>query len=90
MAYLVDTNGWIGFLDGDPRFGKEAKSRMLDSPEQCFVSIASVWEAAIKVGLGKLKLPYDLEQDLPRIFEENGFSVIGLDFREVVAVRDLP
>ncbi len=90
MAYLVDTNGWLGFLNGDPKFGKEAKFRMSDAPGECFVSIASVWEAAIKVGLGKLALPYDLEQDLPRIFEENGFSVIGLDFGEVVAVRYLP
>jgi len=90
MSYLVDTNGWIGFLEGDPKFGTEARFRMVDSPGECLISIASVWEAAIKTGLGKLKLPYDLEHDLPRIFEENGFAVMGLDFREVVAVRDLP
>ena len=61
---------------------------MADS-RQCFVSIASVWEAAIKVGLGKLNLPYDIRNDLPRIFEENGFEVIGLDLDSVAAVKDL-
>jgi PIN domain nuclease of toxin-antitoxin system len=90
MAYLVDTNGWIRFLNGDPKFGKDAKSTMVESPAECFVSVASIWEAAIKEGLGKLKLPYDLKHDLPKILEENGFPLIGIDFSEAVEVRDLP
>ena len=56
----------------------------------CFVSVASIWEAAIKEGLGKLKLPYDLRHDLPKILDENGFPVIGIDSSEAAAVRDLP
>lgn len=90
MPYLVDTNGWIGFLNGDLKFGKEARRRMEDSPAECFISVASVWEAAIKVGLGKLVLPYDLERDLPCILDENGFLVIGISFAEAAGVRDLP
>lgn len=90
MPYLVDTNGWIGFLNGDPKFGREAKFRMMESSSECFVSIASIWEAAIKVGIGKLALPYDLEHDLPGILEDNGFQLLGIEYLEAVAVRDLP
>ena len=90
MAYLVDTNAWIRFLNGDPEFGEEAKSTMVECPTVCFVSVASIWEAAIKEGLGKLKLPYDLRHDLPKILDENGFPMIGIDFSEAAAVRDLP
>lgn len=55
----------------------------------CFISIASIWEAAIKAGLGKLKLPYDLKSDLPRILEENGFQVVGIEMEDAVAVQRL-
>ncbi len=89
MSYLVDTNAWIGFFEGKSDFGKLAKGTMIAQSDVCFVSIASVWEAAIKVGLGKLKLPYDLETDLPRILDENGITVLGVDISDAVAVKDL-
>jgi len=54
---------------------------------ECCVSLASVWEASIKVGLGKLKLPYWPDRDLPRILEENGFEVLVPDWRAVTAVQ---
>lgn len=66
-----------------------AATLMESSEEVCFISIASIWESAIKVGLGKLKLPYDLESDLPHILKENGFTVLGLEVGDVVAVKDL-
>lgn len=62
---------------------------MIAQSEVCFISIASIWEAAIKVGLGKLKLPYDLETDLPRILDENGFTLLGIEVADAVSVKDL-
>lgn len=89
MRYLVDTNAWIGFLDGRPDFGGLAKALMTEEFDECVISIASIWEAAIKVGIGKLKLPYDLETDLPRILEENGFELLGVELADAVGVRAL-
>jgi PIN domain nuclease of toxin-antitoxin system len=90
MQYLVDTNAWIALFEDSPRLSDMAATLMESATVDCFVSIASVWEAAIKVGIGKLALPYHLQQDLPRIFDENGFSVIGIEFSEAAAVIDLP
>jgi PIN domain nuclease of toxin-antitoxin system len=90
MQYLIDTNAWITFFEDSPRLSNHAAELMESASAECFVSIASVWEAAIKVGLGKLELPYDLEQDLPCIFDENGFSLLGIEFSDAVRVRDLP
>ncbi len=89
MRYLIDTNAWIGFLAGDRDFGRHARDVMENEPWECQVSLASVWEAAIKVGLGKLKLPYSLEEDLPRIFSENGFEILATDWRAVTAVQHI-
>ena len=90
MNCLVDTNGWIGFFEGRSDFSPAAKSFMTGSPSDCFISIASVWEAGIKVALGKLRLPYDLRDDLPRLIEENGFQLLPVEFDDATAVCDLP
>jgi len=89
VRYLVDTNAWIGFLSGDRDFGRHAKDAMENESWEFCVSLASVWEAAIKLGVGKLKLPYSLDHDLPRLFEENGFEILPLDWRSVTAVEHL-
>ena len=87
MRYLVDTNAWIALLEDSPNLSDRAADLMECGRHDCFVSLASVWEASIKVGLGKLKLPYSLDTDLPRLFEENGFEVLTPDWRAVTAVQ---
>ena len=89
MRYLVDTNAWIGFLEGERGFGRRAKDILQHEPWDCRISLASVWEAAIKAGLGKLRLGYSLDTDLPRLFEDNGFEVLTPDWRAVTAVQHL-
>lgn len=89
MSFLVDTNGWIGFFEGSADFGTDAKAAMVNCPQDCFISTASVWEAAIKIGLGKLLLPYDLKTDLPGLIAGNGFQLVGIDFEDAVEAKDL-
>jgi len=36
-----------------------------------------------------LRLPYDLARDLPRILDESGFSIVGLELEDVAAARQL-
>jgi len=89
VSYLIDTNGWIGFFEGRKSYGPSAKSLVMERQDTFFVSIASIWEASIKVGIGKLKLPYDLAADLPRIMDDNGFELLPVDFDDAVGVRAL-
>jgi PIN domain nuclease of toxin-antitoxin system len=89
VRYLVDTNAWIALLEDSPGLSNRAADLMESGRNNCFVSLASVWEAAIKVGLGKLKLGYSLDTDLPRLFAENGFEIITPDWRAVTAVQHL-
>ena len=88
MSYLIDTNGWIAFFEDDPVLSEEAAT-VMESGADCFISTASIWEAAIKVGNGKLELPYDLKHDLPRLIEQNGFGLLGIELADVVEVKDL-
>ena len=89
MNYLIDTNAWIGFFEGQKDFSKAARELMQEKSASCHISVASVWEAAIKVGIGKLRLPYDLEDDLPGLVEANGFRFFHMEVTDAVAVRNL-
>ena len=90
MKYLIDTNAWIGFFEGSADFGAAAKRTMCEHPGECLISMTSVWEAAIKIALGKLVLPYDIRTDLPRLIEENGFTLLPVAFDDATGVMDLP
>ncbi|HMO50845.1 MAG TPA: type II toxin-antitoxin system VapC family toxin [Kiritimatiellia bacterium] len=89
MNYLVDTNAWIGFFEGRRDFGKNARKMMSQTPGRCFISIAGIWEAAIKIGLGKLILPYRLNEDLPGLLAENGFQVLAIEWSDAAMMHDL-
>ncbi len=89
MNYLIDTNAWIGFFEGCEDFGEKAKSIMSESPGSCHISMAGIWEAAIKTGLGKLILPYRLDDELPRLIEQNGFQILPITWEDATSVQDL-
>ena len=89
MSYLLDTNAWIFFLEDSPQLSGPAAD-LIESGAECFISVAGVWEASIKASLDKLRLPYDLRDDLPRLIEENGFQLLGIDLDDATSVRDLP
>lgn len=89
MSCLIDTNGWIAFFEDSPQLSSAAAD-LIEASEPCFVSVASIWEAGIKVALGKLRLPYDLRNDLPRLFDENGFQLLPVEIDDATGVYDLP
>ena len=54
MKYLLDTHTLLWFLKGDKKLSDKARG-LIDNPaNRKFLSIASLWEIAIKVSLGKL------------------------------------
>lgn len=54
MDILLDTHTFIWFFNGDEQLSFKAKKLIEDSKTRKFVSIASIWEVAIKIGLKKL------------------------------------
>ena len=52
MKYLVDTHAILWYAQGSSELSSIAKTLMEN--EECFYSIASLWEIAIKQKLGKL------------------------------------
>lgn len=65
---------------------KDPRQRIAEADE-VFVSAASLWEAAIKVGVGKLKVAFD---DLVTGITASGFVELPVFARHCVAVGTLP
>jgi PIN domain nuclease of toxin-antitoxin system len=55
MRLLLDTQVMLWWLLDDPRLRIDTRGLLCVSP--CVVSVASIWEVAIKHRLGKLEVP---------------------------------
>lgn len=82
---LLDTHVFIWWQGGDPRLGEGPKETISRAPV-VFVSAASAWEAAIKVGLGRLRLPMSFEDGV----ESAGFSKLPITFAHAERIAALP
>jgi PIN domain nuclease of toxin-antitoxin system len=60
MKLLLDTHVLLWYLDNNPKLPESWKYSIEDRHNSIAVSIASLWEIAIKVSLGKLELQDDL------------------------------
>jgi PIN domain nuclease of toxin-antitoxin system len=89
MRYLLDTHSLIWFLEGDNRLSATAKDIFNDDNADIYLSIVSLWEMAIKIGLGKLKLSQSLEQVIDTL-EQQSISLLSVKPAHVLAVLNLP
>jgi PIN domain nuclease of toxin-antitoxin system len=61
MRLLLDTSALLWVAADSDRISIAART-ILEAPEsECFYSLASLWEIAIKIGLRKLDLPVPLK-----------------------------
>jgi PIN domain nuclease of toxin-antitoxin system len=54
-GYLLDTHTAIWFFNGNDSLSKTANKIIRNLSNSMYISIASAWELAIKIGLGKLE-----------------------------------
>ena len=56
MRHLLDTHAFIWFINGDKELSTKARKAIESEKAENFISIASLWEIAIKISLGRLTL----------------------------------
>ena len=71
MGILLDTDALIWLLTEPERINPAGRQAAADVKADVYVSVVSVWEMAIKMGTGKLRLPPKLESWLPARIAEN-------------------
>jgi len=90
LRYLLDTHSLLWFLSGDAGLTEKARRIIENADHDILVSIASLWEIAIKHSLGKLKLSQPFEEIFPHQLEINTLSVLGVRLPHVIQVSSLP
>ncbi len=69
MEYLLDTHALLYLLGNPSKIPPRIREKLETSP--VYISAASLWEIAIKSGLGKLKIPADFFEQLDELqFDE--------------------
>jgi PIN domain nuclease of toxin-antitoxin system len=87
---LLDTHALLWFLNDDPLLTGIAKKLIEDPANHKFVSLATCWEIAIKVGLKKLDLGESAATFLPRELAANRFDLLQIELRHATFVEALP
>lgn len=90
MKVLVDTHALLWATAEPERLGRAARDLLEDVDVDAFVSVASVWEAAIKCSLGKLSLSLPLPELVARHVVGRGFRLLPVEAHHALAVERLP
>lgn len=73
MNILIGTHAFLWYIQANEKLSPSAAAILEDSSHTLYLSVASLWEIAIKLGLGKLKLDnpfHELEALLVRLLIE--------------------
>jgi PIN domain nuclease of toxin-antitoxin system len=89
-SLLLDTHAMLWFFWDDPQLSAAGNALIEDANNRKLVSIASCWEIAIKVGLGKLELGESSRSFLPREIARNNFELLPINLDHATTVEGLP
>lgn len=89
MKILIDTHILIWHGENNVKLTAGALALLDDPANEVFVSHASLWEIAIKVGLGKLDIAVPIDQ-LETVIFQNGFDLLPFRAGHYLALSTLP
>ncbi len=89
MKLLLDTHAILWFATNNSQLSTRAKSLIEDGENDRFLSVASLWEIAIKVSAGKLRLDNTLEKFIADVTTVNLTSFLALEVTDFIAVSKL-
>ncbi|MDQ1353257.1 MAG: hypothetical protein QG657_3563 [Acidobacteriota bacterium] len=85
MKYIVDTHAFIWYAIGDKRLSPKAL-RLLESDNEKFISIASIWEMAIKVNLGHLEFKNSFDEIVSNQIDLLNYRILNIDLEHLFKV----
>lgn len=88
MNYLLDTHAFIWFLNGDKSLSTKARKAIESDEAINFISIASLWEIAIKISLERLELKVPFEK-LGEEIHNNNFQLLPITFKDTLILSTL-
>lgn len=90
MNLLLDTNAFLWFTAGDLNLSQAARAAIEDETNNRYLSVARLWEIAIKVSLNKLTLSEPFETLIPEQLAENEIVLLDISVEHTALVASLP
>jgi PIN domain nuclease of toxin-antitoxin system len=90
VRILIDTQCWLWWFLGPDRLSAGARDILTSARDRLYLSAASSWEIAIKVGLRKLELPESPARYVPARLAEQGMDSLAIEHVHALRVAELP
>lgn len=90
MRFMIDTHVFLWFIAGDTRLSQPVRAAIEAEENEVLMSIASVWEIAIKIRIGKLALSQPFADLIPAQIAENEIELMPVSMDELKVVAMLP
>lgn len=90
MRLLLDTHAVIWAVEQPAQLSPNARSALEDTSNQIVISAATVWEIAIKVGLGRLSLSMPYREWMNRALADLGATLLPITVEYAAAQATLP
>lgn len=88
MNLLLDTHALLWYIDGNSKLPEKMVNLINNKSNKCFVSIASIWETAIKLSLNRLTVEGGF-QVIENFFRDNDFTILDISFYDIKTIIDL-
>lgn len=82
MRFVLDTHALIWFINGDKLLPTKTRHLIENSDTECYISIASLWEIAIKISLNKLEMKTAFS-DLSEILISSNIDILPITFEHI-------
>jgi PIN domain nuclease of toxin-antitoxin system len=89
MRILLDTHAFLWAGIEPHKLSSSARSLFADTANQLFLSVASLWEIAIKVNLGRLTLTRPFDEFVQDATTAVGISIIPIEVQHVSRLEKL-
>ncbi len=90
MKFLLDTHTFLWFIEDSPKLSATARRLIEEPSNERLFSIASVWEIAIKINVGRLNLSQPFEILIPQQLSLNSIDLLGIEIAHTAAITSLP
>jgi PIN domain nuclease of toxin-antitoxin system len=89
MRLLLDTHAFLWYFQDSEQLNPKVAEILENTSHDLYLSIASLWEIAIKLGLGKLKLQNSFHE-LNSLLEQLFIEILPISFADTESYLRLP
>jgi PIN domain nuclease of toxin-antitoxin system len=87
--FLLDTHVLLWLIQGDPQLSDRVRAIIADDTNQLNFSVVSIWEIAIKLNIGKLKIEHSIE-DIYQLLAQLKIEILPIERLDLDRYLTLP